>query len=251
MQNIKGLVIDINGVLYEKEEPIGNACETLKKLREKYKVRLITNSTAKNRFEIQKKLTKMGFEVKAEEIFSPLDAIRNYLLTQKGGAFFLSTEKTKKEFADIPTQPVNFVVLTHAHEDFTYENMNRAFRYLMEGAQFLASGTSRYYKEKDGLLYLDPGPFVKALEFATGKTALVFGKPSPDFFLAAVQDMQLLPQECAMVGDDIETDVDAAKKAGLYGILVQTGKFQATDLEKNYKIDKIIKDFNAIEAFLL
>jgi len=101
--------------------------------------------------------------------------------------------------------------------------------------------STRRFHEKDGLLYLDPGPYVKALEYATGKEALILGKPSRDFFLSAVSDMGILPSEAAVIGDDIETDVRGGMEAGLKGILVKTGKFRRSDLEKNIHPDFILK----------
>ncbi|HCL56939.1 MAG TPA: TIGR01458 family HAD-type hydrolase [Spirochaetia bacterium] len=244
--SLKGFVIDINGVLTAGEQPISNAAETLQKMKEKYMIRLITNSTSKNKVEAAEKLNKHGFSVEPDEIFSPIEAIKNYLKKRGGGAFFLSTQKTQKDFSEIPKTPVQAVVLTHAHEDFSFENMNRAFRYLLDGAVFIASGISKYYKEKDGLLYLDPGPYVKALEYATGKEALILGKPSRDFFLSAVSDMGILPSEAAVIGDDIETDVRGGMEAGLKGILVKTGKFRRSDLEKNIHPDFILENIGEV-----
>ena len=80
--------------------------------------------------------------------------------------------------------------------------------------------------QEDGSLTLDLGPFTVALEFATGKTATVCGKPSADFFGAAFRDMALTPESVVMVGDDINSDVGGAQAAGMMGVLVRTGKFR-------------------------
>jgi ribonucleotide monophosphatase NagD (HAD superfamily) len=77
----------------------------------------------------------------------------------------------------------------------------------------------------DGLS-LSAGPFVSALEFATGKTAVVMGKPSPSFFDLALRDMGLTPGEAVMIGDDVLTDIGGAHVIGMDGILVRTGKFR-------------------------
>jgi ribonucleotide monophosphatase NagD (HAD superfamily) len=73
---------------------------------------------------------------------------------------------------------------------------------------------------------LSAGPFVAALEFATGKTATVMGKPSRAFFEMALRDMDLRPEETAMIGDDIITDIAGARKAGMKAVLVKTGKYR-------------------------
>ena len=72
---------------------------------------------------------------------------------------------------------------------------------------------------------LSAGPFVCGIEYATGKTATLVGKPSPDFFGMALRDMGLKPGDAVMIGDDVVTDTGGAMKAGMQGILVKTGKF--------------------------
>ena len=83
---------------------------------------------------------------------------------------------------------------------------------------------NRYWRAKEGLT-LDAGPFVAALEYASGKSATVVGKPEGEFFRLALQDMGLEPGAVAMIGDDAETDVAGAQAAGLRGIQVRTGKY--------------------------
>ena len=79
---------------------------------------------------------------------------------------------------------------------------------------------------------LSTGPFVAALEYATGKKAELMGKPSLEFFQMALKDMGSSPDQAAMIGDDILTDVAGAQKLGMQGILVKTGKYRE-DLAKS------------------
>lgn len=80
---------------------------------------------------------------------------------------------------------------------------------------------------------MDVDPFVAALEYATDRKAEVVGKPSPTFFHASVRKLGLWPEEVAMVGDDIESDVSGAMDAGLQGVLVKTGKYRAEVAERS------------------
>ena len=89
-------------------------------------------------------------------------------------------------------------------------------------------GSSNY---RDGLS-LDIGPFVAALEYATGQSAVILGKPSPDFYGVAVDSLGCESKHVVMVGDDALADVDGALAAGLQGILVRTGKYRPGDEEK-------------------
>ena len=82
-----------------------------------------------------------------------------------------------------------------------------------------------------GGLFLSAGPFVQALEFASGKTAIIMGKPSKTFFELALRDMGLRADQVAMIGDDILTDIGGAHTAGMQGILVRTGKYRKEAVE--------------------
>jgi ribonucleotide monophosphatase NagD (HAD superfamily) len=78
-------------------------------------------------------------------------------------------------------------------------------------------------------LDLDVGPFTAALEFASGRPALVLGKPAAQVFTMAAARLGLAPGEVLMVGDDVVGDVQGALAAGLAGVLVRTGKYRAGD----------------------
>ncbi len=110
-------------------------------------------------------------------------------------------------------------------EGWDYEVLNRAFRQLMDGAALIALQKNRYWETAEGLS-LDAGPFVSALEYATGREAEVVGKPSPAFFELALGELGVSADHAAMVGDDVEADVGGAMEAGLAGILVRTGKYR-------------------------
>lgn len=91
------------------------------------------------------------------------------------------------------------------------------------------------------------GPFTAALEFATGREAIVCGKPSPDFFGSALRDMGVAAEDAVMVGDDIVSDVGGAQKCGIRGVLVRTGKYRSSDEHHpNVEPDRIVDNLQAI-----
>ena len=126
---------------------------------------------------------------------------------------------------------------------WSFPKLNNAFRLLLEkNVGFIALGKSRYWRAADGLR-LDSGPFVTALEFATGRYALVMGKPERAFFEQAIGMLGLAPERIAMIGDDIDVDVAGARNAGMLGALVKTGKFRPEDLAKGIWPDYV---FNSL-----
>ncbi|MFF2326599.1 MULTISPECIES: HAD-IIA family hydrolase [unclassified Streptomyces] len=116
------------------------------------------------------------------------------------------------------------VVLGGAGDAFTYAALNRAFHHVRRGARLVAMHRNMYWRTAAGL-DLDTGAFLLGLERAARVEAEITGKPAGSFFAAALAHLGSSASEALMVGDDIESDVLAAQRAGLTGVLVRTGKY--------------------------
>lgn len=244
---IKAVLCDIGGVLYVGDTPIDGAIEAIQKIKERYPVRFVTNTTQKTGAQVVTKLQQLGFGIEASEVITALDVTKAYLLEHESSAEFLLTEDARTYFKPLESFPKRFVVVGDAQENFTYENLNAAFRTLIKGGELLAAAKNRCFKDADGELSMDAGGFVSALEYASGKTALIIGKPSRTFFHQACAALQTDPQQCVMIGDDIESDVAGAQAAGLKAVLVRTGKFCPEHLRRGIKPDAVADSIAAIE----
>jgi len=219
---IRGVLLDLGGVVYVGDTVLPGALDALARLRAGgYPVRGITNITRQPRRMLLEKLARLGVEVAPEELFMPALAARDYLSHHRLSPHLLVANDLREDFADVPEVDKVAVVIGDAATGFTYEALNAALRALERGADFLALAKNRSFQDDDGARSLDAGPFVAALEYATGREALVLGKPSPAFFRAAVDSLGFAPGETVMVGDDAEAD--------LHGVLVRTGKYRPGD----------------------
>ena len=97
-----------------------------------------------------------------------------------------------------------------------------------------------FLEERIGLT-LDAGPFVAALEYATGQSAVTVGKPRQAFFEVAAGSLGLPLSRLVMVGDDIVSDVEGAQPAGARGVLVKTGKFRPHDFMGSHHPDAVLE----------
>jgi phospholysine phosphohistidine inorganic pyrophosphate phosphatase len=222
----KGLLIDLDGTLYTENGPIPGALEALNRLEEVgIPYRYVTNTTRKPRREVVSRLRELDFQARENLVFTPAAAANALLRGKKCHALVAGAL-----LEDLPEivpedEAPEYVLVGDLGDGFDYSRLNAAFRHLMNGAGLVALQKNRFWQEADGLS-LDAGPFVAALEYASGKTALVVGKPEPAFFEAALRDLGLEVREVAMVGDDAESDVAGAQRAGLQGIQVRTGKYR-------------------------
>src|SRR6266516_8079838 len=226
-----GILLDIDGVLHVGMQPIAGAADTLRWLQQQgYPTCCVTNTTTMARATLAQRLSAIGLPIAKEQLVTAPVATASYIRQHYPGkrCWVLTKGDTLVDFAGIELveSHADIVVIGGAEELLTYEAMNAAFRMLMDGAELLAMHTNLYWRTSEGLR-LDSGPYVRALELATGKQAIVLGKPAQAFFEQALLSIKVDAHEAIMVGDDIENDIGGAQGAGLRGILVCTGKHQA------------------------
>ncbi len=246
LSRIRGLLLDIDGVLYVGSQVVEGAREALALLRKHFVCRFITNTSTLSLDSLQQKLAQMGFDIAREELISAPQAVLLFLRQQGTPVcHLLLADDVKRDFICFPQSDrrADYVVIGDIGERWNYTILNRAFNLLFEGAELLAVHKNRFWQTDEGLK-MDIGAFVAALEYAANKQARIFGKPSPDFFMTALSDMGLPPEEVAIVGDDIDTDIGGGQKVGLTGILVRTGKFRqayvaASRIQPDLAIDSV------------
>ncbi|MFB3739401.1 MAG: TIGR01458 family HAD-type hydrolase [Candidatus Velamenicoccus archaeovorus] len=233
--DVDGLLLDMDGVLALSWRPIPGAAETLAWLRSRgLPFRLITNTTTHTRAELASTLSAAGIPVEPEEVVTAVVATAAYLRAHHPGARVLvlsdGDARADLDGVELVGEDPDVVVLGGAFEGFSYEAMNRIFRALMDGAVLIGMHRNLYWRTDEGW-QLDGGAYVAGLEEATGRRAVVCGKPAAAFFGSALSTIGVEPGRAAMVGDDVVNDVLGAQAVGLHGVLVRTGKFRPEDLE--------------------
>ena len=222
---IKGLLLDLDGTLYVGEEPVPGAREAVQRLKAAgLALRYVTNTTRMPRRAVVERLRALGFETTEDKVFTPARAAARLMRNKSCLALVDESLLEDLKCITLTEESPDFVLVGDLGEGFTYARLDAAFKCLMNGAKLVALQKNRYWRTPGGLS-LDAGPFVAALEYATGQQAAVVGKPEEAFFRIALEDLRLEAGEVAMVGDDAEADVAGAKRAGLLGIQVRTGKW--------------------------
>lgn len=244
-RRVEGILFDLDGTVYQEGRAIPGAAEALDALRRRgLPLLFTTNTTRRPRAALAERLQSMGISARPEEILSAPAAAARWLRSRGVGRVqLLLAEATFQEFEgfEISGRSPEVVVVGDLGEDWTFPLLNQAFRNLMEGAGLLAIQRNRYW-HTDGGLSLDAGPFVAALEYGSGKTATLVGKPSPAFFEAAARELGVPPERIAVVGDDLESDVAGARASGMVGVAVRTGKYRPQDEERARQAADVVLD---------
>jgi HAD superfamily hydrolase (TIGR01458 family) len=246
---MRAVLFDMDGVLYNSEEAIPGAAETLAWLHERQVPYLfVTNTTSRGRDALAEKLARFGIPAGPNQIMTPCEAAADWLRSQDYASVALFLRPAARAaFEGLDCLPddaesgARYVVVGDLGSAWDFQTLNRAFRLLHANpaATLIALGMTRYWRAPDGLS-MDVAPFVVALENASGRAALVFGKPAAAFFHAAAERLGLAAGEILMVGDDIESDIAGAQSAGMQAALVRTGKFRSLDLDGPVTPDAVL-----------
>jgi HAD superfamily hydrolase (TIGR01458 family) len=230
LADVDAVLIDLDGVLYVEGQPIEGAVEAVGRLRDRdLSLRFVTNTTARSRGETFEKLVRLGIPVADRELVTPAALAVRYCVDHGHRRVSLvMNDEVKRDFAELEetkAESADAVIIGDLGSAFGFDVLNHAFRQVMGGAQLIALQKNRYWMRADGLS-LDVGPFVAAIEYATGREAYVVGKPARGFFEQVLAGIGVDAARAVMVGDDLESDIGGALAAGLRAILVQTGKYR-------------------------
>lgn len=251
---IKGLLIDLEGVLFTDGQPIAGAVEALEVIRkQRIGCRFLTNTSTISRETLCDKLYAMGFSILLREIFSAPLATSLYLdAIPIKNCWYIVSDEVLSEFDDVQQSPgaVTHIVVGDIGSAWNHDLMNEIFLHMTHGAELIAMHKNRFWQTSDGLR-LDIGAFISGLEYATRRTATVIGKPSTAFFELALLDMGLQRDQILVIGDDIDSDIAGARNTGLRSVLCKTGKY--TDeyfIRSDTAPDHLIESFAELPALL-
>ncbi|MEU1258158.1 HAD-IIA family hydrolase [Streptomyces chartreusis] len=262
MGSVRAVLIDIDGVLTVSWQPLPGTVEALREIRGAgLAVALVTNTTSRTRASIARTLADAGFPVSADDILTAPAVTAAHLAEHYPGArcVLLNSGDIAEDLSGVTLvdedrgdggEPPDVVVVGGAGPEFGYEALDRAFGHLQRGARLVAMHRNLYWRTDRGLR-LDTGAFLAGLEKAAQVEAEITGKPSPAFFEAALAHVGVGADEAVMVGDDIESDVLAAQRAGVTGVLVRTGKYlPRTHRDASGTPDHVIDSFADLPALL-
>ncbi|MEL7625666.1 MAG: HAD-IIA family hydrolase [Anaerolineaceae bacterium] len=240
---LKGLILDMDGVLWHDNKPLGNLPGIFDQIQDLgLDFVLATNNSAKTIEEYQEKLAGFGVVVKPERILTSAVAtffiVRNshpgkHLIYIVGSQSF-EKDARKRGFEVLPEGDKRQadMVIVGLDQKLTYSKIDYASRQVRSGAEFIATNTDATYPTPNGLAP-GAGSMVAAIQTAAGKEPLVIGKPSPAMYIQAMKVMGLTADQVLCVGDRLETDILGAHRGGFHSAFLLSGVSTLEDLSKS------------------
>lgn len=228
----KAFLLDLDGTVYKGSSPIPGATETINAAQQAgIRCLFITNRSNRPREIVRDQLRAQGIPCDTEDVVTTAETTARYC--RSGSAYVIgetgllqACREQGLSIADDRADATDWVVVS-IDRNFTYRKLHSAMRLILNGATFVATNI-------DARLLLDGGPvpgtgtIVSAVQFATGKTPIVIGKPSPHLFNDALRQLGIRPEEALAIGDNVHTDIAAGTAAAIPTVLLRTG-FSATE----------------------
>lgn len=223
--SLKPLLIDFDGVLKIGNSPAPGVQEFFKFISEnKIPACILSNSTLRTGEMIKDFFASKNIDMDIPAI-TAFDATVSYVKKNYKKVKVYCRDYLLHHFEGLfDEENPEAVVIGDIEEKWNYQKVNEIFNKVFAGADLIAMHKNKYWYPKDELM-IDAGAFVNAIEFASGKEAILIGKPSPLYFKTAIETINSeIENGFYMIGDDVENDVDAAQKIGGRGVLIYTGK---------------------------
>lgn len=241
LPEIKGLIIDMDGVLWHDTQPLGDLPVIFERIRHLgYQFILATNNATRTVKEYQSKLAGFGVFLEPNQIINTSEAVGSLLRERypSGANLYVigqpSLKRTLESFdmkiVDEASSTVD-VVIGSLDYDLTYEKLKHASLLIQSGCKFIGTNPDKTLPTPDGFIP-GSGTVISALEVASGVKAEIIGKPEPLLFKIALKRLALAPGDTLAIGDRLETDIAGAQAAGIHSALVLSG---ASSLEEAKK----------------
>jgi arabinose operon protein AraL len=236
-----GYIFDLDGTVYRGDRPLPGAVEAMGVLRaEGRSIVFMSNKPLEPRTAYASKLTRLGIPTEPADVLTSPVVLAQYLQREMPRArlFVIGEAPLLDEMEEAGFQlnddPARIDVVVAAFDrTFNYDKWNTAFQAIRRGARFVATNADRTCPVEGGEIP-DCAGIIAALEATTEKTVeFVAGKPSPQMIAAALQRMELQPQQVLMVGDRLETDILMGHQAGTATALVLTGVTSRDQLNRS------------------
>jgi HAD superfamily hydrolase (TIGR01450 family) len=250
--NQKLYLIDIEGTIVKDKSyvPIEGAIDWINALASSaHKLILVSNNTTHKPLDLLALLRNIGFNIQSENLITCMSVALNWLKKENITRCYVIGAPHLKEYLnengiEAPSDDDVEAVLVGLDTSLDFNKLKIAINALIKhDAYLLALHSNRVYKDEKGELSPSVGAIVQALEYSTGKDAIIMGKPAPEIYREAMVRFKSKPEDCIMISDDPFSDLAGAKRLGMKTVFVTSGKYKdkeiLVDLEDELRPDWI------------
>jgi 4-nitrophenyl phosphatase len=255
--HIKALILDMDGVLWKADAPIGDLPAIFSRIRERgLKYVFATNNGTKTPEEYKQKLGELGVEIDSAQMVTSAMGVAFMLAKKfpKGTRIFVIGEEGVRaalkekgfEILNVENAQRAEVFVMGIDRNITFQKMMEATLLVRAGIPFYATNTDKTFPTPRGEIP-GAGAWISVIVTATGVEPIVAGKPFPYLMELSLEKLGTTKAETLVVGDRLETDIAAGQAIGCPTALVLSGVSQRS--EANIwmpRINIITEDLSAL-----
>ncbi len=260
-EKYKNFIVDMDGVIYRGNQPLPGSADFFRFLRNRHsRIAFFSNNSTITKKQYVEKLHNMDIIAREDEIISSSSITAYYIGKEKPQAtvYCIGEEGIRDELrkngaqiiADPASHQVNYVVVG-LDRKFDYDKLTKAMWSLLKGAKFYGTNPDLTYPLEDSLIP-GCGALLASIEACTGVKPRVFGKPCPESIHFLLEMTGFHEKETIFIGDRLDTDIELAKRQGIFSILVLTGVHQGEDVKRTgITPDVIVENLVELKKLML
>ena len=229
----KVLIIDMDGVVWKADSPIGDLASTFKRIRERgLKFVFATNNSTKTSEQYVERLAKFGVDVEPWQVITSSQAAAHAVAQKfpRGTKVFMIGEDgiqmalEEKGFVIVPVEKATEAqaVVMGIDRSINFDKVAEATLLVRNGIPFYATNMDRTFPTPRGEIP-GSGAWVSIITTATDVDPIIAGKPYPFLMELSLEKLEVKKEEALVVGDRLETDIAAGQGAGIPTALVLSG----------------------------
>jgi 4-nitrophenyl phosphatase len=256
-ENIKALILDMDGVIWRGDAPIGDLAATFQRMRERgLKFVFATNNSTKTSEQYVAKLKEFGVDAEPWQVVTSSQAAaravaQSYPQGTKAlvigeDGLRIPLELEGFEIVSVENAPQAQVVVMGMDRGVSFEKISEATLLIRKGVRFYATNMDKTFPTPRGQIP-GAGAWASVIITATNVEPIVSGKPFPFLMELSLEKLGTQKDETLVVGDRLETDIAAGQRVGCPTALVLSGVATKAQAENwNPKIDIVANDLSAL-----
>jgi len=255
--HINSLVLDMDGVLWRADAPIGDLPSNFNRIRARgLKVAFATNNGTQTPEQYVQRLARLGVNIEPWQVVPSAMGIANLLIQRlpPGSPIFViggvgvmtALRESGFELLSAAAAASAKAVVMGIDPEINFEKMCEAALLVRSGVPFFATNPDKTFPTPRGQIP-GAGAWIAVIVTATGVEPIYAGKPAPYLLELARSRLGTTKEQTLVVGDRLETDIAGGQAAGMPTALVLSGVSTRAQAERREpKVDMIVDDLEAL-----
>jgi HAD superfamily hydrolase (TIGR01450 family) len=244
----QAVLLDLDGTVFHEDHPLPGAVDLIGRLQREGRTLACLSNSGGSPLRMVQRLAGMGADLEPDQVYTAAAAACDYVAEElladqaegregrKPRIYNLATESVMEmlrgevDWVQGAGEPCDAVISAAPSSACATPDRQRvALALLRKGAALVAICADRVFPSPRGLEF-GSGALAAMLTYASGVKPVFCGKPERFFFVELCRRLDVDPEGCVLIGDNLESDIAGARAMGMQTILTLSGVTRRRDL---------------------